>query len=111
MNKENEEFEKNRILESVKILMCNARLNQDYFAYEIVYNLLSLYNKEKEKNKLLIESKFKEIPDICIKDIFIAKYKIREKIDELDNFLCATHEERDEHLYAMEVLKELLEEK
>lgn len=76
---------------------------------EIIEKQQKQIEQEKEKNKLLIQGKFREVADknSYIKDMYIAKYKIKEKIKELNNSQCATHEERNEHLYAMEVLKEL----
>lgn len=44
-----------------------------------------------------------------IKHRYISKDKIREKINEIYNYTHATQEEREEQLYSIERLKELLE--
>lgn len=53
---------------------------------EAIQGLLELYNKEKEKNKLLIQNKFREIADknSYIKEMYISKDKIREEIEHLE---------------------------
>ena len=83
--------------------------------------LLDLYNKEKEKNKLLIEGKFREVADknSYIKDNYINKEKIREKIEKLKkegdyrdiyNPTGRVHFMKEETDYKIEILQELLEE-
>ena len=86
---------------------------------EAIQGLLDLYNKEKEKNKELENEKDKLI-DLLREDKFIYKYKIREKIKELENIrksmedyiLVSSHSANiqavDERI---QVLQELLEER
>lgn len=48
-------------------------------------SVLDLYQKEKEKNKLLINSKFREVADknSYVKDNYISKDRIKAKIEEI----------------------------
>ena len=65
---------------------------EDYLDYEgsvsiqAIATLYTSYNKEKEKNKLLIDGKFREVADknSYIKDNYISKDKIKE-LREIDN--------------------------
>ena len=52
--------------------------------YDAIQGLLDLYNKEKEKNKLLIQGKFREVADKSsyIKDVYVSKDKLKEIIYE-----------------------------
>lgn len=54
---------------------------------QAIQGLLDLYNKEKEKNKLLIEGKFREVAykNSYIKDNYVSKDRIKEEIKELEN--------------------------
>lgn len=91
------EFIKHFIAE-LKILNSSAStlLPMNYRLEKSLLNIL----KENEELKFLVNCYNNEY--------FIEKSKIEEKIKEIDNFPYSTNEERDEHLYAIEVLNELL---
>lgn len=82
--------------------------------------LLDLYQKEKEKNKLLINNKFREVADknSYVKDNYIAKSKIKAKIEELNEILKSNLHITFERygapeqclIYGIKILQELLEE-
>ena len=88
---------------------------------EAIRSLFYLYQKEKEKNKLLIEGKFREVADknSYIKDNYISKDKIREKIEEYNKMINATYGDmthhgdvrRDNCIEIKNVLLEILEER
>ena len=69
-------------LEVAKIFANNVNIKDNHK----IYVDLDLYNKEKEKNKLLIEGKFREVAgkNSYIKDNYVSKDEIREKIKELE---------------------------
>lgn len=56
------------------------------FYADLIAKLIANYNKEKEKNKLLIEGKFREVADknSYIKDNYISKDKIKQCIEKLE---------------------------
>ena len=84
------------IIQKNKQIVKEAYKSKDINAMELVadedreaiaiFKILDLYQEEKEKNKLLIEGKFREVADknSYIKDNYISKDKIREKIKELE---------------------------
>ena len=78
---------------------------------EKVQGLLDLYNKE--KNRLLIEGKFREIADknSYIKDNYISKDKIKEKIEFYKRY--GKIKNSDEYVMSVEIeiLEELLGDK
>ena len=88
---------------------CSIQISKtDYLS---IKKLLKLYNEEKEKNKLLIEAKFREVTDknSYIKDNYISKNEIREEIKELE--ILAHEDKGNGELYIRYItLKELLEE-
>lgn len=88
------------------------RINKADELIEIQQGLLNLYEKEKEKNKML-----KELYDdacICIAKDCIEKDKIREKINELEKFKNENVKPYTDVWYKIEgmiqVLQEMLEE-
>lgn len=68
--------------------------------------LLDLYNKEKEKNK----EECNAITCEMIKQNYIHKDKIKNKMDEIMSYGFSSAEERHKQNYAYDRLKELLEE-
>lgn len=80
------ELSEEEIIKTIENILLHAETQLlDYEALAI-QGLLDLYQKEKEKNKLLIEGKFREVADknSYIKDNYISKDKIKEKIEEID---------------------------
>ena len=85
-------------------------------------SLLDLYNKEKEKNKELIEGQVETLDKILkpeLLKIYISKDKIKEKIEEykkeadyrtIDNPKGRIHFHKEPCDYQIEVLQELLQE-
>lgn len=92
--------------------------DKDTELYYSLETLLDLYQKEKEKNRLLIEGKFREVADknSYIKDNYISKDKIKEKIENLEGYIQENSDEQgywgsehQEDIYAkIEILEELL---
>ena len=75
---------KNIIETNKSFLDCDIQENNNI--YKDIQGLLDLYQQEKEKNKLLIDGKFREVADknSYIKDNYISKDKIKE-LREIDN--------------------------
>lgn len=101
--------------------LINTLINTDFLEGACSEETANEYKKAIKYLLNIIEKQAKEIEELkAIKSMqdyriqvidereFISKDKIKEKIKEIDNFPSSTNEERDEHLYAMEVLNELL---
>lgn len=121
---EEEKEDTMRILEYTDISRIELAENVDLRTYQLaVNNLLDLYKQEKEKNKKLIQGRFREVADknAYIKDMYISKDKIKEKLqnyiisyNDIESNFETTAQQYDtlkELDIKIEILEELLEEK
>ena len=89
-------------------------LNTTYVAYdkEYIRKIIDLYNKEKEKNKELIEGQVETIEKIIQPELlkkYISKDKIREKLKYLDEEGYFEFNTDRDLTICCEILRELLE--
>lgn len=94
---------------------CTEKCVDCYIEYEevqAVARLIKGYRELEEENKKIIQGKFREVADknSYIKDMYIPKSKIKEKIEEIQNKFEFVNGWDSEFNYAIEVLQELMEE-